>query len=303
MSGEDGTGSIGTAWWGGEDRNGKERQGPAVKARWGMERTGWVGTGNMNKTEFSEWLKYHDARFSGLLAFFRKCEDTEATKRAWWEELQRVTLEEAQNASRALFDGDHPAMWRQHPQAIRALVRASRGTSASPARRTNWLNGQPVYRCQLCQDSGAVAIYNPNDVAATAAGVVSAKRQRFVDDAAKHGKTIRVPMLPVSAACNCSAGDGFSSKWRNPPARYNPDVHVLWGNDTDGDRQRMAETAVASVETARVPATSCLRASGCSDCRRRSARPSNRADAGLPTTRRARDDLPFSSDICRRGTD
>ena len=145
----------------------------------------------MTEAEFSQWIGYHGKLFVGFADWWRRMEPEAVAE--WMRALSTVGLEPAKTASRELLSGDLEADggYTSHLRTIRTRAQtlcAARGTStAGPA----YSDGQEVFSCRICFDSGTVSIWRPEVMADAIAGLTP------------HPKT-------CLAACSCQAGDRFS---------------------------------------------------------------------------------------------
>lgn len=152
----------------------------------------------MTGDEFKDWIDYHGKLVSGFRKWYAG-QDVETVK-VWIEGLASVTLQSAKQASKDMLSGEiespafgrHLAVIRRRAAAIeRQAVLAERQSTGLDNRRES-IDGQEVFRCPDCKDSGLVEIYHPVTV-----------------DLALRGKFDSGDMIRSCAcACSCEAGNG-----------------------------------------------------------------------------------------------
>lgn len=135
----------------------------------------------MTRTEFSEWLKHHRARFTGLSQWLGKlptkamAAEGEPSRAdvldAWYATLRYCDLDDCREASSRMAAGDieEPRGYDRHPAAIR---RAASGHAAERSRkaviRRVIVDGEEAMKCLACRDTGIRDCWAPQSVQAAA---------------------------------------------------------------------------------------------------------------------------------------
>jgi len=163
----------------------------------------------MNKPEFDDWLAYHCAAFPGVSDWIRKNTPADATEEAkpavhWRRALHDVEILDAKRATDAMLAGEleEPRGYSSHPRVIRRWCRdyaygQRRQTTSIPTRA----EGEEVYSCHQCQDSGTIPIVHPYTIQQVRRGV-------------EFGE---VRWYSCRVACECERGE----KWRNALIKSN----------------------------------------------------------------------------------
>jgi hypothetical protein len=113
----------------------------------------------MNSDEFGEWSRYHKAAFPGLGEWLRRNPET---LDHWQRALTDVDLEAAKECTDQMLSGEieTPRGYSEHVRTVRTrskeLLYAGREESV-PSR----IDGEQVYSCHLCLDSGYVLVLDP----------------------------------------------------------------------------------------------------------------------------------------------
>lgn len=117
----------------------------------------------MTSDEFYDWLEFHKGLFSGFGKWFADLPGQAVA--TWSEGLEGVSLAAAKEATRemAFGDLDEPRGYSKHLAAIRRRAREIAGSSR-PEKKVKLVDGQVVYDCPYCQDSGLRTIYHPQMV-------------------------------------------------------------------------------------------------------------------------------------------
>lgn len=111
----------------------------------------------MTKTEFDEWINYHCQAFPKLR------EDFESNLRSlaqWFNALKRVRLKSAKEATDEMLGdgvkfGEHVATVKTYAKKHRGIE----GEAEAPTKR--YIDGERVYTCIACQDSGHNYVFGP----------------------------------------------------------------------------------------------------------------------------------------------
>lgn len=182
----------------------------------------------MTAEEFRTWLRHHVTTFTGVgswLASFPTTEGAQPTqaqvRATWFRVLEQTALDDAKDATDALFRGDeqfpHPG-FDCHPATVRRLARGFARFRTPPEQAPSY-GREETFRCLQCRDQGLVLVLHPE--------VVRAAR----DDAARWlavGST-----YSAVVCCTCQRAERWSSKWRdgkgNAPIRtYNAETQPLY---------------------------------------------------------------------------
>lgn len=167
----------------------------------------------MTDSEFHAWLEgeFRPA-FRDVDAWLNKLgeDGMNKTLKWWWRTLRCLSLEEATEATRTLFEQDQRTpSFSKIPAALRAIALRLRGEAASRPQRHWTVDGEETFACATCQDDGRVICR------------------------ATPPPDHPFPDYPYTAAyaCTCQAGE----KWKGrkfPLASYNPNRHVLAGGES-----------------------------------------------------------------------
>ena len=157
----------------------------------------------MTKPEFEIWFKFHCGCFPAVSSWFQdksKVPDPASTLSAWLGTLSKVSLEAAKKATALMHSGDEdlPRGYSHHPAAIRRVAQQfdrSEAQATGADSPTQYIDGQIVYGCQHCQDTGVRFIVSP----ATIERIRNAYGER--DQMHGFGGVTQV------AACRCPSGD------------------------------------------------------------------------------------------------
>lgn len=118
----------------------------------------------MSAEEFYRWLDGHKAYWPELDGWLNRIDRQEAgaakrTLDVWRRVLSALSLAEAEEASRKLYEGEHPRGFGQHAAAVKRLARAHADHSAGDGWPQEFVGKEPVYRCGTCLDRGQVAVF------------------------------------------------------------------------------------------------------------------------------------------------
>ncbi len=188
----------------------------------------------MNKHEFSAWLKYHDGAFPGVRQWL---EEHIETVEHWRGALAGLSSYEARAATDSLLRGDSkPYGWGDHPAALNRIAAAAHQQRPQGPR---YLDGREVFDCRTgCGDSGWLTVFRPEEMERLRRGEVRPARL----------------MQTCSVACNCPVGELRANppqlpngkKWRPVPV-YDEQkmVKVGGGIPTNADSERLQEHIAA----------------------------------------------------------
>jgi hypothetical protein len=145
----------------------------------------------MTETEFYDWLRYHKAKFPGLIRWSDNLPD-EATESdpsrddvmtSWFRTLSHCSLDDAKAATDLLgTDAEpEPKGWDRHPLAIASICRGLRHESRTsrydrPQRRV--VDGHDVYECPTCRDRGEIVVWHPLTMRAAFQGKIAEAASR-----------------------------------------------------------------------------------------------------------------------------
>lgn len=123
----------------------------------------------MNQKEFSEWMKYHQAAFTGVgtwLARLDESPDEYAPSRkdvlaAWFKALGYTSLIDAKSATDDMHAGteEAPPYFDRHPMCVAAIARKRRSSRSTGTRHQ--IDGRETYHCKICLDNGWVTCWHP----------------------------------------------------------------------------------------------------------------------------------------------
>ena len=151
----------------------------------------------MNRTEFSQWIKTHDAAFPGFQAWIESGDGGSVRQRAqlWIELLKDVSLEQARAASRTMFGAEsRPKFFNEHLDWLQGRFK--------PKALANSVQPLNIIRCELCNGTGIVSVvfFHP----------------RFTEGGCS------LPDNRGPAACKCSRG-----MWLNNRREQHPEGRQL----------------------------------------------------------------------------
>ncbi len=137
----------------------------------------------MTPVEFTQWLQGHQAAFTSI----RIGADTQDH---WYRKLATYTLQEAQAATKEMFDNDEHTFPDRHPAKIAELIKAKKRFSLP---NTPTVEDGRTFRCYLCQDKGTVSVYHPKWYKPIGHGTHPEKSA----------------ITDIAVACNCPAGKRY----------------------------------------------------------------------------------------------
>lgn len=172
----------------------------------------------MTKTEFDEWINYHCQAFPKLR------EDFESNLRSlaqWFNALKRVRLKSAKEATDEMLGdgvkfGEHVATVKTYAKKHRGIE----GEAEAPTKR--YIDGERVYTCIACQDSGHNYVFSP-------------RAMRLAKEENYHWLGSRDLVI---CACDCDWGRkvGYVQKL----VGYDRTQHVRWDGDDRDAVERLA---------------------------------------------------------------
>jgi hypothetical protein len=183
----------------------------------------------VNTSEFREWTKQHSAAFPGIRKWFAEHQETVAH---WQAAMVDVDLEAARQATCEMLSGDleAPRGYSEHVRTVRRRAKELQLFGVRAERDFRRIDGEEVFDCALCRDSGFVLVLD------------SGTGQALLDWARNGEEGVKPPIKPTSVACECEAGSTQidSYRTRKPPreprevARYDPTrvfrMHFQWVN-------------------------------------------------------------------------
>jgi len=177
----------------------------------------------MTKDEFNQWFEYHTSRFTSLKGRL----ESESLK-AWFQCLRSVDFEEACKISDDMFSGvEDPPRWvDSHPRAIRAISNKRQYGEANTHRehpekpRERFIDGQQVFDCAKCEDSGWLTAWHPIAVEAARKGVF--KKEKHI--------------LTCAIGCDCSWGKRNAELLNDPPPMVD-DSWIIVSGITSSDEE------------------------------------------------------------------
>jgi len=158
----------------------------------------------MTEAEFYDWLRYHKAKFPGLIRWSDNLPDeaTEASPSrddvmtSWYRTLKHCDIADAKAATDLLgTDAEpEPKGWDRHPLAIAGIcksIRHEHRTSRYDRPQRRVVDGHDVYACPTCRDRGEIVVWHPLTMRAAFQGKIA--------EAASRGELYRVSVS--CAAC------------------------------------------------------------------------------------------------------
>jgi hypothetical protein len=122
----------------------------------------------MEREEFNDWLTKHQKAYPALGDWFATLPDTKGTLQIWFDVMKELTKENAIEATMRMIRGVEPIVkytnWHDTPRFVvehSQCVKRESGGSKFVIRR---VDGEPVYACVRCFDSGVVEVYHGREV-------------------------------------------------------------------------------------------------------------------------------------------
>jgi len=187
----------------------------------------------MTNDDFKSWVDYHEALFGGFKTWYARLQPVAI--QVWAEALEGVTLKSAKAASKAMAIGDLPAPqgFTKHLPTIRERARALDFESTPP--KVDYLDGERVYQCGDCADSGYVEIYRPEVV------------ELVMEDSLHESDAVMTCM----AVCGCPRGNGRHGVRYSRHARYGSAYMIraaaLCEARSDGDQRSCRDRQVDEI--------------------------------------------------------
>jgi hypothetical protein len=163
----------------------------------------------MTSLELDEWFEYHLCVFDKLRDYF---EADPNRKVIWARTLRKVTLRGAKLATEDML-ANSPPYWTQHVSRIIEFAKTHNGLEV-PARKRK-IDGQTVYQCAACLDSGHLLVFTPDAMEAMRGGHFGWREAHLVGN----------------VACSCHWGQRISDGQKM--VTYDPKkmVAAVCGND------------------------------------------------------------------------
>jgi hypothetical protein len=149
----------------------------------------------MDKTEFNQWLQYHQKAYPALADWFANLPDTKGTLAIWFDAIRWITKEDAAESTMRMIRGaeplvkfnnwhDTPRFLTEHAETIKRERRPKREfTLPDPTKEVR-------YRCLECFDTGVILVFHGREV-------------RAVRDGSFHGPCVH----RAARACGCKASE------------------------------------------------------------------------------------------------
>jgi hypothetical protein len=204
----------------------------------------------MNNNEFDRWIDFHCDCFSDFGDSLRKSLGNVDVLATWRDALKYVSLPDAKEATRRMIaDEDlQPSGWSKHPSAIRKIVDDIRNQRHASQPKRKFINGEEVYDCGFCKDTGIVTILAPRFVEAVRRGLL--KREPFdvprTSTMAKkdnwrwgeyrpRGGAVRAGTFAVACCCELGRPVNFRNAQFDADRHYQGDVPITDAENRDFD--------------------------------------------------------------------
>lgn len=179
----------------------------------------------MNDPDFQDWLNRHRAAFPSLDSDLERISKggTAVTQviATWRSVLRDVALPDAIEATMRLARGDDepPRRIDDHARVIRAVARRISGGRLRIRSAPRMIDGQPVYDCHLCSDTGMRTVWHSRAVQAMHEGKFGGPGTQYT----------------AAVACGCERGQQMTvpqevGKGREPMERFDHARHCEYGD-------------------------------------------------------------------------
>jgi hypothetical protein len=164
----------------------------------------------MTDSEFAQWLVIHKQAFPGVGPWLQK---NHTTVGHWQAALEDVDFDAAEQATAEMLRGDidSPRGYSDHVRAVRQRAKEIRYASCEE-RRPSRIDGQAVFACSLCLDSGFVLVLDPEQGG-----------QALLDWARGDRSTPHPSAKTAVVACSCEIGGEEQQRLRS---RREPQHHL-----------------------------------------------------------------------------
>jgi hypothetical protein len=178
----------------------------------------------MKDSQFNDWKNFHCSLFEQARM---ELADKPRALEEWREALVKVSYEDAMKASRMMLADLklQPRFASQHPGKINELTLAM-WKERQMNKKPTYVDGEQVYDCALCLDSGFVSVLDPRWVHGVQLGKIEIVREEGVNVVWSKSLCQR-----VSFACTCELGQVKKHIGRFDPQRHYrglPPTHEQW---------------------------------------------------------------------------
>jgi hypothetical protein len=131
----------------------------------------------MERNEFNEWLQKHQKAYPALADWFASLADTKGTLQIWFDAMKFVQKAHADEATMRMIRGVEPLVrytnWHDTPRFVSEHAECLK-REAKP--RKKWVfpeaNGEEVFACIKCRDTGVVEVFHGKHVKQARKGVM-----------------------------------------------------------------------------------------------------------------------------------
>lgn len=187
----------------------------------------------MTRDEFQKWLDFHHASFpecnTWMLRQKRFPDDTQQPldiKDAWREALSDCSLEHCKQATRLLLNGEDEFPtpgFSCHPRTVRRIAKRLANETVKAAEAPRVVDGERVYNCALCLDTGLATIWHFSALKFFA--------REFVNDPPKALSLANYDVFSADVPPRPSSNPGrifddICRLWKNQKWEGNPPSHI-----------------------------------------------------------------------------
>lgn len=212
----------------------------------------------MNSNEFRDWMNYHIAAFPNVGAWFNdkdQVPDPRQTQQHWYNALRFVALDAAKKATDEMSANEDliPQGRADHARRIKRIA-AEIASQEYNERKHQKVDGEEVFSCNLCQDTGFVSVYSTVTMEDAAKGYPlqwpvdsNGKRRPAPDREIPHPIRVR----PMGVTCTCDQGEMLAIKRPGPdpfkpPRMYDESCMMLMTRPVEEMTQQRATELLAN---------------------------------------------------------
>lgn len=158
----------------------------------------------MTPHEFKSWLRDHARLFPGVTKWLKD----NGQEKVWYSTLSGMSASLARDASQRLYEEPEQIGYTKHPAKVLEYANAANARSyntAAPQPRV--VDGEAVYTCYDCEDTGMVSVYR-NETIRCELG----EARKF------NGRMTRVPYR-CAVKCHCAYGQTLPGQHTYDPER------------------------------------------------------------------------------------
>ena len=207
----------------------------------------------MTNPDFDEWLAFHFSRFTACAGWLAKFPVTprhlgDPTQRTvidgWRETMRPVELKHAKTASQLLAVGEESFPdkgYDCHPSTVRRIAMRHAGAEKQD-RKQRIVDGEPVYDCGVCSDSGLVIVWHPTALKFFKEHFEQEPPEEWMfwwTDTRWRDKRL-CGQVYESCVVLCSCAVGMAKKIK--ATHYDKNKHVLFDNDPQSALEAFSNT-------------------------------------------------------------